>query len=142
MRHAMRIALLAMFASIVCVQPSFAKTGFVRVVFTKAGLIAGAGAGHGVLVYDGREHPFTVYGLSVGMTVGASTNRLTGRAAYLRQLSDFPGTYTAVGTGGALLGGGGGVQLKNDKGVIMTLHGLKAGLEFSANLSGVRIELE
>jgi hypothetical protein len=47
-----------------------------------------------------------------------------------------------VGTGGALVGGGGGVQLKNDKGVIMTLHGVKAGLEFSANLSGIRIELE
>ena len=142
MHHAMRIALLVLYASTVCVQPSYAKTGFVRVVFTKAGLIAGAGAGHGVLVYEGREHPFTVYGLSVGLTVGASTNRLTGRAAYLHQLSDFAGAYTAVGTGGALVGGGGGVQLKNDKGVIMTLHGVKAGLEFSANLSGIRIELE
>ncbi|WP_407178535.1 hypothetical protein [Bradyrhizobium sp. STM 3562] len=122
--------------------PSYAKTGSVRVTFAKAGLVAGAGAGHGVLVFDGREYPFTVYGLSMGTTVGASITRLVGRASYLHQLSDFEGAYTAVGTGGALIGGGGGVSLKNDKGVIIWLHGPKVGLEFASNLSGVRIELE
>ena len=134
-------ALLALLGCVLLVQPSDAKTGHVRVIFAKAAVIAGAGAGRGVLTFDGRDHPFRVYGLSVGVTVGASASRLEGRAAYLNQLSDFEGTYTAVGTGGALVGGGGGVQLKNEKGVIITLHGPKAGLEFAANLSGIRIEL-
>src|SRR5215475_13478427 len=96
-----RLALLTLFALTFLVQTSHAKTGFVRLSFTKAGLIAGGGAGRGVLTYDGREYSFRAYGLSVGVTAGASINRLTGRAAYLDRLSDFPGTYTAVGTGGA-----------------------------------------
>ena len=41
-----------------------------------------------------------------------------------------------------MVAGGGGVQLKNDKGVIITLHGVRAGLEFGANLSGIRIAFE
>jgi hypothetical protein len=110
--------------------------------FTKAALIAGAGVGSGVLTFDGRNHPFSVYGLSLGVSAGASITRLVGSASYLSQLSDFPGTYSAVGVGGALVAGGGGVQLKNDKGVILTLHGVKAGLEFSSNVSGVRITLD
>jgi hypothetical protein len=41
-----------------------------------------------------------------------------------------------------LVGGGGGVQLKNEKGVIITLHGVRAGVEFAANLSGIRIAFD
>jgi hypothetical protein len=123
-------------------QPASAKTGTLRVSFTKAGLIAGAGAGRGVLDFDGRAYPFRVYGFSMGLTVGASANRLFGSAFYLHRLSDFAGTYTAVGGGAALAGGVGRVQLKNDKGVIISLRGAKAGLEVSAGLSSIRIILE
>ena len=135
-------ALTVLLAFCLLVQPSYAKIGQVRVSFAKAALIAGAGVGRGVLTFDGRDYRFTVYGLSFGVTAGASINRFVGRADYLDRLSDFAGTYTAVGSGGALIGGGGGVQLKNDKGVIISLHSVKAGLELSANLSGVRIVLE
>ena len=135
------MALPVLLALALLAQPADAKTGFVRVWFTKAGVIAGAGAGSGVLTFDGRDYPFKVYGLSLGVTVGASVTRLVGRVSYLHNVGDFAGTYTAVGLGGALVGGGGVVQLENDKDVIMTLRGAKAGLEFAANLSGVRIEL-
>ena len=67
--------------------------------------------------------------------------RLTGRVSGLRELKDFSGIYDAVGAGGALVGGFGGVQLTNKKGVIITLQGLEAGLEFAANRSGIRISL-
>jgi hypothetical protein len=137
-----QIAFLAIVAFSLGTLPSYARSGVVRVVITKAGFVAGVGAGRGTLTFDGREYPFSVYGLSLGLTVGASTNRLVGRATYLHELSDFPGTYTAVGGGGALLAGGGGVQLRNEKGVIIRLRGVKAGLELSANLSGVRIALD
>jgi hypothetical protein len=56
-------------------------------------------------------------------------------------LSDFAGTYFAVGLGGAWVAGAGGVQLMNDKGVTITLQGNRAGLEVAANLSGIRIEI-
>ena|SRR5947209_5566773 len=140
--YLVRLALLALFAFAVSIHPLHAKVGFLRVTFTKAGLVAGAGLGRGVLTYDGREYPFRVSGLSLGFTIGASTTRFVGRASYLSQLNDFAGTYTAVGGGAALAGGIGGVQLKNEKGVIITLQGPKAGMEFAANLSGIRITLE
>ena len=68
--------------------------------------------------------------------------RLTGRVSGLRELKDFAGTYDAVGGGGALVGGAGGVQLTNAKGVRISLHGLAAGLEFAANRTGIRISLQ
>jgi hypothetical protein len=140
--HAIKLALLALVASTLFTPPADAKMGSVRVVFTKAALVAGGGVGRGVLTFDGRDHPFRVYGLSIGVTIGASIARLTGRASYLHQLSDFEGDYSSVGVGGAVVGGGGGVQLKNEKGVIITLMGVRAGLEFAANLSGIRIAFE
>jgi hypothetical protein len=141
-RYAIKLVLLALLGATIFAASADAKMGSVRVVFTKAALLAGAGLGHGVLTYDGREHPFRVYGLSVGVTVGASVAKLAGRAAYLDQLSDFEGTYSSVGVGGALVGGAGGVQLKNEKGVVISLQGARAGLEFAANLSGIRIAFE
>jgi hypothetical protein len=116
--------------------------GEVSVVFAKAGLIVGAGAGRGVLTYRGRDYPFRVSGLSLGLTAGASAMRLTGRASGMRDVKDFAGTYDAVGGSGALVGGAGGVQMTNAKGVTISLQGLAAGLEFAANRSGIRISLQ
>ena len=85
---------------------------------------------------------FTAQGLSLGVTVGASVTNLIGRATHLHKLSDFEGTYTVVGAGGALLGGVGGTQLRNAKGVMLSLSGAKAGVEFAANVSKVVITLD
>src|SRR5215470_881931 len=65
-------------------RPSQAQMGSVRVVFTKIGLVAGAGAGHGILTYRGHEYSFRISGLSLGIAAGASTNRLVGRVSYLQ----------------------------------------------------------
>src|SRR5438477_3033843 len=131
-RTAAKLGLFGLFVLMVLVSPSDAKDGYLRVTFTKAGLVGGLGAGRGVLTYEGRDHPFTVYGLSLGLAVGASVTQLEGRAQYMDRLNDFAGRYRAVGLGGALLGGAGGVQLKNRRGVIITLEGPRAGVEFSA----------
>jgi hypothetical protein len=127
----------------VLVTPSHAQApGYLRIVFAKAGLIVGAGGGRGVLTYRGRDYPFRVSGLSLGVTIGASAMRLTGRVSGLREVKDFAGTYDAVGGGGAYLGGVGGVQLTNKKGVIITLQGIEVGMEFAANRSAIRISLQ
>jgi hypothetical protein len=141
-RYAAIFGLVGLLASMSLVSPSHAKDGYLRVTFSKAGLVGGVGAGRGVLTYEGRDYPFTVYGLSLGLAVGASVAQLEGRAAYMDRLSDFAGSYRSVGLGGALLGGAGGVQLKNKRGVIITLEGPRAGVELSANLSRVRFALD
>jgi hypothetical protein len=140
--HAIRFVLLTLVLSTLFAAPANAKTGSVRVVFTKAAFVGGAGFGRGVLTFEGSKHPFRVYGLSLGVSIGASIAKFVGQAAYLNQLSDFEGSYSSVGVGGALVAGAGGVQLKNDKGVIITLHGVRAGLELASNLSGIRIALD
>src|SRR5262249_35931171 len=139
-RYATFLALLVLIFSALSASPSLAQMGSVRVVLAKAGLMVGAG--RGVLTYRGRDYRFRVSGLSLGVTVGATVNKLTGTVSYLDHLKDFAGVYTAVGLGGALAGGAGGVQLRNEKGVMLMLRGPRAGLEFSANLSGIKIAFE
>jgi hypothetical protein len=137
------LAVLALFAVVLPATSSFAQaTGYVRVKLLKAGLLVGAGGGNGVLTYRGRDYPFRISGLSLGVAAGASLSRLEGRASGIRQVSDFAGTYSSVGGGGTFVGGYGGVQLGNEKGVKITLQGPRAGMEFAANLSEVRISLK
>lgn len=136
------IGLTVLAASIGVATPSMAITGTVRVTIAKAGFIVGAGGGKGILTFRHHNYPFTVQGLSLGLTAGASINKLVGRAEYINELSDFSGTYSVVGAGGALVGGVGGVQLRNDKGVTITLQGPKAGVELSANVTKVVITLD
>jgi hypothetical protein len=136
------IALLVMVLSIGLATPAQAISGAVRLTVFKAGFGLGAGGGRGVLTFRRRNYPFAIQGVTVGITAGASLGKFVGRADYINELSDFSGTYTVVGAGGALIGGVGGVQLKNDKGVIITLHGPRVGLEFAANVSTVVITLD
>jgi hypothetical protein len=131
---------LALVASLT--TASQAEIGSVRVVFTKAGFILGVGGGRGILTFRGYQYPFHVSGLSMGFTVGASTNRLVGRALNMRTPGDIAGTYAAIGAGGALAAGAGGVQLQNAQGVILQLRGVKVGVELSASVGGVTITME
>ena len=133
---------MAVVAATGIATPSHAITGTVRVTVAKAGFVVGAGGGRGTLSFRHRLYPFTVQGLSLGLTAGASINKLVGRADYINELGDFAGTYTVIGAGGALIGGVGGVQLRNGKGVTITLQGPKAGLEVSANITKVVITLD
>ena len=133
---------MALALAIGVTMPSHAITGSVRVTVAKAGFIVGAGGGRGTLSFRHRNYSFTVQGLSLGFTAGASINKLVGRADYINELGDFAGTYSVIGAGGALIGGVGAVQLKNDKGVIITLQGAKGGLEVSANVTKVVITLD
>jgi hypothetical protein len=143
MSSAIRLAVITLCTVILSAASSFAQApGYVRVKFVKAGLMVGTGGGSGVLTYRGRDYPFRVSGLSLGVTAGASVSRLKGRASGIRQVSDFAGSYSSVGAGGAFVGGVGGVHLANQKGVRIDLQGPKAGMEFAANLSEVRISLK
>jgi hypothetical protein len=124
-----------------------AETGSVAVVFTKGGLILGVGRGEGVLTLRRRHYPFTVSGISLGGTIGASTTKLVGQAFNLRGPESIEGTYSAVGVGGALAGGAGSVRLRKSNGaitndVILQLSGPKVGVELSAAVAGVSIRLK
>jgi lipid-binding SYLF domain-containing protein len=141
-RRSVVVALFALLTSAAVPTPSLAETGAVSVVFTKGGFIIGVGGGQGVLVFRGKRYPFTVSGMSVGFTIGASTTKFVGRALNLRSPGDLAGSYAAGGAGGALAAGAGGVQLQNANGVILQLSGPKVGLEASAAVGGVTITMQ
>jgi hypothetical protein len=138
----LQAAVLALLLSLTATTSSQADTGAVRVVFTKGGFIVGVGGGRGVLTFRGHHYPFRVSGMSFGATIGASTTDLIGRALNMRSPGDIAGNYGAIGAGGALAAGAGGVQLQNEEGVILQLHGVKVGVELSAAVGGVQIVLE
>jgi hypothetical protein len=143
MSSTIRLVVIALIAVVLSTASSIAQApGYVRVKFVKAALMVGAGGGSGVLTYRGRDYPFRVSGLSLGVTAGGSVSRLEGWASGIRQVSDFVGTYSSVGAGGAFVGGIGGIHLGNEKGVRIDLQGPKAGVEFAANLSKLSISLK
>jgi hypothetical protein len=137
------VAMVALLVGLAGVStPSRAEIGHVAVVFTKGGLIVGVGGGEGVLIFRGHRYPFTVSGMSVGFTIGASTTKLVGRALNLQGPASIEGSYSTIGAGGAVAAGAGGVQLQNANGVILQLSGPKVGAELSAAVGGVTIRLK
>lgn len=140
---AARWVMVMLFVFAVPTAPSLAQVpGHLQIKIVKAGLVAGGGVGHGVLSYRGRDYPFRVVGVSVGLTAGASVGRLEGWVTGIHKLSDFAGTYRSVGGGGAVVGGAGATHLRNENGVVIELRGPRAGMEFAANLSRIRILLQ
>ena len=88
------VALVALLVGVAGIStPSRAETGQVAVVFTKGGFIVGVGGGEGVLVLRGKRYPFTVSGMSVGFTIGASTTKFVGRALNLKGPASIEGSY-------------------------------------------------
>ena len=116
-------------------------TGTVRIQIVKAGFIVGVGGGKGTLTFNGKSYPLSIGGISVG-TIGVATVNLEGTARNLRTAADIAGTYGAASASVAIVGGGKVATLKNEKGVVLEVHGVQLGLEASLSLSGMTIALQ
>lgn len=116
-------------------------SGTVTINETQFGLIIGGSTGGGTLKFKGKTYPFNIGGLSVGATVGIARVAAVGEVYDLKDVSKFPGTYTALNAAIALGGGVGGVQMKNENGVIMRLESRTKGLRFNLSTSGVTVTM-
>ena len=134
------VALLALFA-VATVSPSQAQTAQVRLEFVKAGWFVGGSLGSGSMNFGGRTYPLRIGGLSAGFTFGASKTTLVGTARNLRSPYDITGTYVAAGAGATVAGGGRIIELRNGRGVRLSLQGASVGLSFDLDLSGMEITL-
>ena len=130
-------AAIMMFAATL---PSQAASGTVRLHITRAGFIVGVGGGTGTLHFHGKNYPLQIGGVSVG-TLGVSSADLVGRAHNLRHPQDIAGTYTAVGAGLAIAGGGQTARLRNSNGVVLEVRGRQVGFAVSIDLSGLQISM-
>src|SRR4030095_1090346 len=81
-------------------------SGKVWVESRSVALGIGVSWGDGKLTFQGKEHVFSVKGLSV-VDLGVSKVTANGEVFNLKKLTDFNGNYVA-GTAGATVGGGAG----------------------------------
>lgn len=108
----------------------------------RAGAVAtgtGFSWGNGTLIFKGKEHFFSVNGLSVGDFGGAEAS---GQVYHLDKIDDFDGYYTAVRTG--ILPGlaRSAVTLKNEKGVRIRLSALRRRTPIKIVGGGVEMKLK
>jgi hypothetical protein len=97
--------------------------------------------GGGTLTYRGKRYPVSVDGLSVG-SVGISRATASGTVTNLKKLEDFNGTYTAVGAGATVAGGGSISTMQNQNGVRVTLRSTSRGIKFTLGAAGVDMHIK
>jgi hypothetical protein len=97
--------------------------------------------GSGTLTYKGKRYPMSVDGLSVG-SVGISRATASGSVTHLKSLEDFNGTYTAVGAGATVAGGGSIATMQNQNGVRITLKSTSRGIKFTLGAAGVNMQIK
>ena len=97
--------------------------------------------GGGTLQFEGRDYGFSLKGVSLG-DLGASKLSALGNVRNLDDISDFAGTYVAVGAGIAAGPGASAVTMRNEHGVVITLRSELRGAQLTLGAEGLRIALE
>ncbi len=120
-------------------QPLY-PMGTVSIDLTSVAAGIGASWGSGTLRFEGKTLRFNVSGLSVG-NVGISTINAVGNVYNLKHASDLAGNYVAAGAGLTLAGGVGGITMKNQRGVLINLYTVQAGVQLNIGPQGFTIEM-
>ena len=142
-RRISTVAAMAAASALLAFAPAaLAATGTIELEIYKAGFIVGGSGGSGTLKFDGKSYPLTIGGVSLGATIGFSKAQLVGTVRNIKNPSDIEGTFTAGTAGVAVAGGPKVAELKNSKGVELSVKGQQIGLEFSVDLSGMEIKLK
>jgi len=137
-------ALVLGFSSLIVTATAPAQsdtTGTVSIESKSVALGVGVSWGDGTLTFRGKQHKFSVEGLSV-VDLGVSRVSAKGEVSDLKKLEDFSGTYAAAGAGAAVGGGAGVVALTNQNGVKMKLQATAQGVRLTAAGAGVTIKLK
>lgn len=130
---------LGVFGVAVAAEPPPSGT----VTITSKAIAIGVGVtwGDGKLTYKGQTHTFSVDGLSV-VDLGISNVTSSGEVFNLNNVADFSGNYAAGEAGIAIAGGPSDVIMKNDKGVVIRLHGTQQGGRLTLAAQGVKLTLK
>ena len=116
--------------------------GTVSMVVNSLALTVGAEWGQGVLTLaDGTQHRFTIKGIELG-SVGAEKAFLHGHVYHLTKVEDFPGLYGAAEIGFTVIGGQGGMAMRNQQGVTIYLESVEQGSKMTLGISGAEIKLQ
>lgn len=113
------------------------------VTMQSTSIAAGLGIswGDGNLLFEGRNHRFSVKGLSL-IDLGVSRSSAEGHVRNLHELSDFEGHYLAVEAGVAAGVGASALTMRNEHGVVITLLSDLQGVQLTLGTEGFSIALE
>jgi lipid-binding SYLF domain-containing protein len=140
----LRAGAFALFALLAAgaASPSHAQSARIQIDVGTVGWFLGGSTGSGTLFFKGKTYPLNVTGLNAGLTFGISKTRLEGPVRNLRQVQDIAGTYASVGAGVAVAAGRRAVQMRNPRGVELSLSGTTVGLSLDAlSLGGLTLWL-
>jgi hypothetical protein len=136
---------LTVLASLGALNAAFAQveqpSGTIEIASTSVAAGVGVVWGNGTLHYRDANYGFSIQGLSV-VDVGISSITTTGEVFDLKNPGDLEGNYVAGAAGLALAGGGDGIIMQNDRGVVLRLHGTEKGVRFQLGAQGVSIKLK
>ena len=142
-RRMSTLAAMAAASALLAFAPAaHAKNATIEIEIYKAGFIVGGSGGSGTLKLDGKSYPLSIGGVSLGATIGFSKAQLIGTVRNISKASDIEGTFSAGTAGVAVAGGPKVAELKNSKGVELSVKGQQVGLELSVDLSGMEIKLK
>lgn len=116
-------------------------SGTVQIASKSVAVGVGVTWGNGTLTYNGAPHTFSIDGLSV-VDLGISSIHTHGEVFNLKNLADFSGHYIAGAAGIAVVGGVNDVIMKNERGVVLRLHGTEKGVRLQLGGQGVNIEVK
>jgi hypothetical protein len=97
--------------------------------------------GGGTLAYEGRDYEFELKGMSL-VDLGASTSISVGDVHNLENLADFEGSYVAVQAAGAAGSGASAITMRNENGVVISLHSELKGVQLALATHGLKINLK
>jgi hypothetical protein len=118
-----------------------APSGKVSISSKTVAIGIGVSWGDGTLTVQGKNYPFSVDGLSV-VDLGVSNITSNGEVFNLKNVADFSGNYTAGEAGIAIGGGPSDTIMKNDRGVVIRLHGTQQGGRLTLAAGGVKLQLK
>jgi hypothetical protein len=130
---------LALFSIAIAADPT--PSGTVKLSSKTVAIGIGVSWGDGTLTVGGKDHAFSIDGLSVA-DLGASSVTTTGEVFNLKKLEDFSGNYVAGTAGIAIAGGPADTIMKNQNGVVLRLHGTQKGARLTLAAEGVKLKLK
>jgi hypothetical protein len=138
-RWLVALSCLAFFSMAIAAEQ--APSGTVKLTSKSVAVGIGVTWGDGTLTFGGKPYPFSVEGLSV-VDLGVSEVSTSGEVFYLKNVADLSGTYAAAEIGAAVVKGENDVVMKNEKGVVLRLHGTQKGARLTLGAGGVKIKLK
>ena len=129
---------LAVFSMAMAAEP--APSGTIKLTSKSVAVGIGVTWGDGTLTFGGKPYAFSVEGLSVDLGVSDLTTK--GEVFNLKDVADISGKYVSGEIGVAIVKGENDTIMKNEKGVVLRLHGTQKGARLTLGAGGVKIKLK